>query len=129
MRDIEFRVWNIYSNEYEYTDLYWFEENMIRDSESFEINNHFIIEQYTGIKDKNGTKIFEGDIVSCNGTSGSSVCFGNIGYDGSFNGMTGFYLEEYTIEYPNITFMELDYYFNINEYEVIGNIHIKGSVK
>lgn len=79
--------------------------------------------QFTGLTDKNGTKIFEGDIVR-NERGISTVVFGKIGYDSSQNGLTGFALEDWYSE--RIDAYELNYYFNFIEVEVIGNIHEKG---
>lgn len=57
-RAIEFRAWDIEKNKYHYPKLW---DNSMPSN----WGKHYILEQFTGLFDKNGNKIFEGDVVTC----------------------------------------------------------------
>ena len=78
-------------------------------------NSHYIVNpetigQYTGLADKNGTKIFEGDIVKRFWFG--EMCIYQIDYD---NGLASF------IGRAGMKFTTFDY--DSEEFEVIGNIY------
>ena len=67
MRELKFRAWYKSEKKMIYNIQNEFEERIELGMDCFSDylkNDDFIVEQYTGIKDKNGKEIYEGDIVS-----------------------------------------------------------------
>ena len=123
MRDIKFRCWDTENKqmlkvqELDFEDTFYGGRLSIRTDQ---YNDYFDIEdmilmQYTGLKDKNGKEIYEGDIVSFNlksDSEGQPNITGYIEYQTTFSG--------YRIMSLKGSFA-LDY--NIKDCEVIGNIY------
>jgi uncharacterized phage protein (TIGR01671 family) len=104
MREIKFRAWNKRRKKMDYCgDLYWFEENYVRDSD----DNYWILMQYTGLKDKSGVEIYEGDIIQNEYGSKMVVKYKEI-------------QESDDMTAPGIGYQ---FYTYTEEMEVIGNIH------
>ncbi len=109
-REIKFRAWNNLENTM-VDCINWTMRHLSTNNET-----DFKLMQYTGLKDKNGVEIYEGDILHCIGEDccgkkqnfketveyNSELCKYNIGGDWGYRGET---------------FMDL------YQFEVIGNIH------
>ena len=108
MRELKFRAWSEETKSFECFDLYEGTECGLTNLQIWARNTE--IEQYTGLKDKNGKEIYEGDIVNIQG----------IKYYVDFE-FGGFWFNndnrKWKANRPFTHFQE------INDAEVIGNIH------
>ena len=111
-RDIDFKVWDK-----ENKCWYGFEE-------SPQQGDRFILCQYTVLKDKNGDKIYDGDIVK-----GFDVASDKYAMDGNNR-------EIWVVEWyqPRASFMPRDYKVNhrdgryIHHWDMIGEIEVIGNI-
>ena len=131
MRDIEFRARYGYEKKW----VYGYYIRRAEPSALDEIVHHYIVNdkytyningdtlgQYTGLKDKNGVKIYDGDKVS-DGEYTYTIGYMLMGYDSNLCGLMGFGFIEQSTTSRNEEFIELQYGDSYKDLEVIGNIH------
>jgi len=114
-REIKFRAWDkenskFYRMNTQY-DIYIFFENLGNKHIQNKINLHrIVLQQYTGLKDKNGKEIYEGDIIEWDAFTGCKI-------KKRRRTEVGYYIREWASEFTFPTIMHK------KSLEVIGNIY------
>lgn len=130
MRDIKFRIWDGAKNEWlassnkDALPYYGFalvgEVMTVQSPPIWSLDEGNIVEQFTGLKDINGTEIYEGDIIVQKSLgSNKSECRGKITYKEDH---AAFMFEVYERGKP-VMWLFLSEFNPEKTCEVIGNIH------
>lgn len=117
MREIKFRAWSLIHNEMRFNpsmsckDGKW---SLRQKGPSTLLQEDMILEQFTGLRDKNAVEIYEGDILG--GSIGAPVhwCEKRMGWAFTFDDECACYMCSGDTELSE---------YDLNELEVIGNIH------
>ena len=127
MREIKFRAWAPERKELFMCTGCWFEEQGdYHEQDLAKVAECFVLMQYTGLKDKNGVEIYEGDIIATHYTGGTrkGEVFKSLPVKwGTYNiGSNGYEYDCYVVG-PHVE--EECLYSNMIEGDiiVIGNIH------
>ncbi len=124
MRDIKFRIWNKETNCYDCDFVVTPSGEFIYTETGDRFNaDEIVFEQYTGLKDKNGKEIYEGDIIQFHNCKLDEVEF--------VNGAFGYYSDKsYKHLSDFISFNQNAYNLDLNiktgvlpNHRIIGNIH------
>lgn len=120
-REIKFRIWRAPD---EYTKVSWMEswDSLLNYSMSdiFQLDNpDDVLEQYTGLKDKNGKDIYEGDILAWHSNIYRKHDWvGLVLYRGA-----GFAVQESDKSYSSPEWLDCACRKDANIIEIVGNVH------
>jgi uncharacterized phage protein (TIGR01671 family) len=128
-REIKFRTWNPDDKRMEYPLVFAICSNgklqpLIKCSDNNRAYKDYPLMQYTGLKDKNGKEIYEGDIVNIGIINGS----GKLPYDGKekeriVQVIWSEFRSSFAIKFNENANTDLfNYARNGKEFEIIGNI-------
>ena len=110
MREIKFRAWskvlNVMNYQYEFGGYFLIERGQPLGKVLCNKENIFELMQFTGLKDKNGKEIYEGDICRAPHDFGPG----------------GFHERQFTVKFDLASGYQWNYW-DIHDLEVIGNIY------
>ncbi len=116
-REIKFRAWDVQGRRMVYSFNMTSDGDVAFQYDEFLDGDAFILMQFTGLKDKNGKEIFEGDIVVYRGVSTVAVMF-----------MGAFNLNEVRHDHLFRSLPSIWEMGDKGEVEAVGNIHENGDL-